>query len=410
MTKRIVVVGAGIAGATAARTLRTEGFTGEIVLLGAEDRLPYRRPMVSKELLAGTANERRLLLESAQSWRELEVEVRLGTTVDGIDVDRDRIHLGTGETLGYDALVLATGARARELPGPESGAYTLRTAADVDALRAAVVTGGSLLVVGGGLVGCEAAATARGLGAAVTIVHAAHAPLERVAPQVIGEHCRNLHADNGVDIHDAIVLDRIDGGAGDVTATAVDGRRWTAAAVLVAIGAEPDTGLARQTGLAVGDGILVDESYTTSAPNIFAAGDAAAVYDPEFGVHRRTEQWNSAQAHGVAVAKSILGQPVPSEEVTWGWTTQYGVTIQFAGRPQPEDDVVVRSTDTPGRFIALSLRAGRLVAAAAVACPAELRTARTLIADRTTHDPDTWSDPAVPLRELAAATELSSRQ
>ncbi|MGW5517272.1 NAD(P)/FAD-dependent oxidoreductase [Nocardia africana] len=407
MTGRIVIAGAGIAGATAARTLRTEGYTGEIVLLGAEDRLPYRRPMVSKELLAGTANERRLLLESAQSWRELEVEVRLGTTVEGIDVDRDRIHLGTGDTLGYDALVLATGARARELPGPASGAYTLRTAANADALRAAVVTGGSLLVVGGGLVGCEAAATARGLGAAVTIVHAGDAPLERVAPAVIGAHCRNMHAGNGVDIHDAVVLDRIDGGDGDIRATAVDGRQWTASGVLVAIGAEPDTDVARQAGLAVGDGILVDESYATSAPNIFAAGDAAAVYDPEFGVHRRTEQWNSAQSHGVAVAKSVLGQPVPPEEITWGWTTQYGVTMQFAGRPHPEDEIVVRTTDTPGRFIALGLRAGRLVAAAAVACPADLRTARTLIGARATHDPDTWSDPAIPLQELAPATELS---
>ncbi|WP_063920745.1 NAD(P)/FAD-dependent oxidoreductase [Nocardia mikamii] len=407
MTGRIVIAGTGIAGATAARTLRTEGYTGEIVLLGAEDRLPYRRPMVSKELLAGTANERRLLLESAESWRELEVEIRPGTTVDGIDVDRDRVHLGTGETLGYDALVLATGARARELPGPESGAYTLRTAADVDALRTAVTTGGSLLVVGGGLVGCEAAATARGLGAAVTIVHAADAPLDRVAPDVVGEHCRNLHADNGVDIHDAIVLDRIDGGGGDVTATAVDGRRWTAAAVLVAIGAEPDTGLARQAGLAVGDGILVDESYTTSAPNIFAAGDAAAVYDPEFGVHRRTEQWNSARSHGIAVAKSVLGQCLPAEEVTWGWTTQYGVTIQFAGRPHTEDDVVVRTTDTPGQFIALSLRAGRLVAASAVGRPADLRIARNLIAARTTHTPQIWSDTTIPLQELTTATELS---
>ncbi|MFG3522597.1 NAD(P)/FAD-dependent oxidoreductase [Nocardia nova] len=407
MTGRIVVVGAGVAGATAARTLRTEGYTGEIVLLGAEERLPYRRPMVSKELLAGTANERRLLLESAKSWRELGIEVRPGTPVTGIDVDRDRLHLGTGETLGYDALVLATGARARELPGPESGAYTLRTAADVEALRAAVVTGGSLLVVGGGLVGCEAAATARGLGAAVTIVHAGDAPLERVASAAIGAYCRNLHAGKGVDIHDAVVLDRIDGGDGDIRATAVDGRQWTAAAVLVAIGAEPETDVARQAGLAVGDGILVDESYTTSAPNIFAAGDAAAVYDPEFGVHRRAEQWNSAQSQGIAVAKSVLGQPLPAQEVTWGWTTQYGVTIQFAGRPHTEDDVVVRTTDTPGQFVALSLRAGRLVAAAAVGRPADLRTARSLIAARTTHGPETWSDTTIPLQELASATELS---
>jgi 3-phenylpropionate/trans-cinnamate dioxygenase ferredoxin reductase subunit len=228
-----------------------------------------------------------------------------------------------------------------------------------------------------------------------------------VAPAAIGAHCRNLHAGKGVDIHDAVVLDRIDGGDGDIRAIAVDGRQWTAAAILVAIGAEPETEVARQAGLAVGDGILVDESYTTSAPNVFATGDAAAVYDPEFGVHRRSEQWNSAQSHGVAVAKSVLGQPLPAQEVTWGWTTQYGVTIQFAGRPHTEDDVVVRTTDTPGQFVALSLRAGRLVAAAAVGRPADLRTARSLIAARTTHAPETWSDTTIPLQELASATELS---
>ncbi|NKY89680.1 NAD(P)/FAD-dependent oxidoreductase [Nocardia veterana] len=409
MSGRVVIVGAGVAGATAARTLRTDGYTGEIVLIGAEAHLPYRRPMVSKELLAGTADERRLLLEPAESWRGLGIDLRPDITVDNIDVERDRVHLADGTSLGYDALILATGARARTLPGPASGAYTLRTAGDVDALRAAVVSGGSLLVVGSGLVGCEVAATVRGLGAAVTIVHAGDAPLERVAPAVIGAHCRNLHADNGVEIHDAVVLDRIDGDEGDIRALAADGRRWNAAAVLVAIGAEPDVELARRAGLAIGDGILVDESGTTSTPNIFAAGDAAAVYDPDCGVHRRTEQWNSAQAQGVAVAKSVLGQPVPSDEVTWGWTTQYGVTIQFAGRPHPDDEVVVRPGATPDRITVLSLRAGRLAAAAAVASPADLRAARTLIGARAVHDLATWSDVSIPLQELVIATELSGR-
>ncbi|MEU6558482.1 NAD(P)/FAD-dependent oxidoreductase [Nocardia nova] len=405
MTGRIVIAGAGVAGATAARTLRTEGYTGEIVVFGTEAHLPYRRPMVSKELLAGTANERRLLLESAQSWAGLDIELRCGTAITEIDVDGGRVHAADGSTLGYDALILATGAHARQLPGPEYGAFTLRGAADVEPLRVAMLDGGSILIVGGGLVGCEVAATARGLGPQVEIVHAGQTPLARVVPPVVGEHCRKLHADNGVVIHDSVVLDRIDNADGGIRAVAADGREWSAAATLIAIGSEPDTALAHRAGLAIGDGILVDERHTTSAPNIFAAGDAAAVYDPDSGVHIRTEQWNSAQAHGVAVAKSVLGQDVPPAEVSWGWTTQYGTTIQFAGRANPADEIIVRTGDVPDRFVALALRAGRVTAAAAVASPADLRSARSLIAARTTHDRETWANTAIPLAELTATAE-----
>ncbi|MEV5651189.1 FAD-dependent oxidoreductase [Nocardia sp. NPDC052254] len=407
MTGRIVIAGAGVAGATAARTLRTEGYTGEIVVFGTEAHLPYRRPMVSKELLAGTANERRLLLESADSWTTLDVELRCATAVTGIDVDGDRVHVADGSALGYDALVLATGARARQLPGPEQGAFVLRGAADVEPLRTAMLDGGSILIIGGGLVGCEVAATARGLGVQVEVVHSGSGPLARVVAPVVGEHCRKLHADNGVDIHDAVALERVDNVGSGIRAVAVDGREWRAAAALIAIGSEPDTALAQQAGLAVGDGILVDEYHTTSAPNIFAAGDAAAVYDAELGIHLRTEQWNSARAHGIAVANAVLGREIPRAEVNWGWTTQYGTTIQFAGRPDPDDEIVVRTGDAPERFVVLSVRAGRLTAAAAVARPADLRAARSLIAARTVHDRETWTDPAVTLADLAAAEPIA---
>ena len=409
MTGRIVIAGAGVAGATAARTLRTEGYTGEIVVFGTEAHLPYRRPMVSKELLAGTANERRLLLESAQSWSELDIDLRCATSVAEIDVDGDRVHATDGSALGYDALILATGARARQLPGPEYGTFTLRGAADADALRTAMIDGGSVLIIGGGLVGCEVAATARGLGVQVEVVHAGPGPLARVVAPVVGEHCRKLHLDNGVDIHDSVVLARIDNTGNGIRAVAVDGRVWTAATALIAIGSEPDTALARRAGLAIGDGILVDEYHTTSAPNIFAAGDAAAVYDADSGVHVRTEQWNSAQAHGIAVAKSVLGHDIPRTEVSWGWTTQYGTTIQFAGRPDPDDDIVVRAGDGPDRFVALALCAGRLTAAAAVGRPADLRAARSLITARATHDRGTWADPAIALAELADTAEPIGR-
>ncbi|MBF6213918.1 FAD-dependent oxidoreductase [Nocardia puris] len=405
MTERIIVVGAGVAGATAAKTLRAEGFTGEIVLVGAERGLPYRRPMVSKELLAGTAEERRTLLEPADSWRSLEVDLLLGRGVDAVDVDAKRVRFAGGESLGYDRLLLATGARAKSLPGPQRNVHTLRGAADVAPLREAIIAGGSLLIVGAGLVGCEVAATARGLGVRVAIVHAGPAPLDRIAPPAVGDYYRNLHADNGVEIHDEVVLDRLDGIETGVTALARDGRNWSAAAALIAIGSAPDTALASVAGLAVGNGILVDEHYRTSAPDVFAAGDVANRFDPELGAYERDEHWNGAQAQGAAAARSMLGKTPARPDVSWGWSTQYGRNLQFAGRWQPGDDFVVRGSVDSGEFAVLALRDGRLAGAVALARPADLRAARPLIARRAVLDPTRAADVSVPLADAVASDD-----
>ncbi|RDI50540.1 NAD(P)/FAD-dependent oxidoreductase [Nocardia mexicana] len=401
MRGQIVVVGTGVAGATAARTLRTEGYTGRIVLVGGEDRLPYRRPMVSKELLAGTAVERRALIESAESWRGHDIDLRIGATVADIDAARGHIRLHDGTVVGYDSLLLATGARARQLPGPQRGIHTLRGRADAEGLRSAILGGGSLLVVGGGLIGCEVAATARSLGVDVTVVHSGPHPLDRIVPAAVGAYVRNLHADNGVAVHDSTSLHHIIGDGIGALAETDDGRRFTAAVALAAIGSIPDTELAAAAGLDIGNGIRVDERYRTSAAGIFAAGDVADRYDPALGAHDRGEHWNSAQAQGAAAARSMLGAPVPPAEVTWGWTTQYGRTLQFAGRLGPDDDIVLRGAPDEDRFTALALRAGRLVGAVAVGRPADLRAARTLIARGAALDPAACTDPAVDLSTAA---------
>ncbi|WP_280499307.1 FAD-dependent oxidoreductase [Nocardia cyriacigeorgica] len=220
MRGRIVIVGAGIAGASAARTLRREGYTGQIVVLGAESIPPYRRPAVSKEALAGTVDQARLLIDSPEAWRAAEVEMRTGTWVEQIEPEQMRLRLGDGGIVSYDSLLLATGARARTLPGQHPSALTMRSIADAQLLRAMVFDGGSLLVVGAGLIGCEVAATARGLGAAVTVVHAASAPLERVVPPLLGAHMQQIHADHGVAIHNDVILDELTYHDGRVTATA----------------------------------------------------------------------------------------------------------------------------------------------------------------------------------------------
>ncbi|MBF6098574.1 FAD-dependent oxidoreductase [Nocardia cyriacigeorgica] len=344
MSARIVIVGAGVAGATAAKTLRREGYTGQIVLL------------------------------------------RPGTWVDRIEPDRSRVRLADGTPLEYGRLLLATGARARTLAGQHPAVRTMRSIADADTLRALLFDGGSLLVVGAGLIGCEVAATARGLGVAVTVVHAASSPLERVAPAVLGEHMHRLHTGHGVAIHNEVTLDRLDHTDSAVTAIATDGRRWTASAVLVAIGSVPDTGLAEAAGVAVDNGIRVDEHYRTSIPGIYAAGDVANRYVPDIGGFERSEHWNSARAQGVAAARAMLDTAPAEPEVSFGWSTQYGVNLQFAGRIGADDELVVRGADTETPAV-LALRAGRLVGAAGIDCPGDLRIARRLIADRAHLDP-----------------------
>ncbi|WP_306362719.1 NAD(P)/FAD-dependent oxidoreductase [Nocardia sp. CC227C] len=379
MTGRIVIVGSGVAGATAAKTLRREGYSGEVVLVGAESGPPYRRPMVSKEILAATAAEPRTLLESADTWAALDIDLRTATGVEAIEPDVGKVRLSDGAMLGYDQLLLATGARPRRLPGAARNVHTLRGVADVKPLRAAAFDGGSLLIVGAGLIGCEVAATLAGLGVRVTVLHAGPTPLDRLVPAAVGEYYRRLHADHGVRIHTDVLLDRLDDTDTGVLATAVDGRTWSAPAALIAIGATPNTDLAAAAGLAVADGILVDECHRASAPGIFAAGDAAARFDPALGTHRREEHWNSAQSQGVAAAKAILGVELPPAEVPWGWSAQYGVNLQFAGDLAPGDDLVVDgAADRPD--LVHVLRDGRPVGVIAIGRPAEFRSARARIA------------------------------
>jgi 3-phenylpropionate/trans-cinnamate dioxygenase ferredoxin reductase subunit len=402
MTDRIVIAGAGAAGATAARTLRAEGYTGRIVLVGAEHHGPYRRPMVSKDLLAGTRALDRCLLEPEKYWAEADIELRVATTVADLDIDRRRVWLSTGEALDYDALLLATGARARRLEQhPPVRVRALRGVADIAPLRAAIEDG-PLLIVGAGLVGLEVAATARGLGAQVQILHAGATPLDRTVPPEVSALVADLHAEHGVrmenDVHLAGV-EQIDGRG--VVATATDGRTWSASSALVAIGAVPDTALARTSGIAVDNGILVDERYRTSAPGVYAAGDVANRFTPLRGRHERAEHWNSALADGRAVAKSILGQQLADIDIPWGWSAQYGVNLQFAGWTSDYDELIVRGSIEARDFTALAVTGGSVVGAISVGRPKDVRAARELIASGVTRSDADWADESADLAHAA---------
>ncbi|WP_216893832.1 NAD(P)/FAD-dependent oxidoreductase [Nocardia alni] len=401
MSGRIVIAGAGVAGATAARTLRAEGYTGRIVLVGAEHHPPYRRPMVSKDLLAGARGLDRCLLEPERYWAQHDIDLRVATTVADIDTGRGRVWLSDGESLGYDSLLLATGARARRIEQhPPVRVRTLRDVADIGPLREAIESG-PLLIIGAGLVGLEVAATARGLGGQVRILHAGATPLDRIVPQEISRVVRDLHAEHDVRIDDHVRLAgvaQIDGEG--VIATASDGRTWTASSALVAIGAAPDTALARTAGIAVDNGILVDERYRTSAPGVFAAGDVASRFITRRGGHERCEHWNSALAQGAAAAKSMLGQPVSEPEVPWGWSSQYGVSLHFAGWMQPHDELIVRGSIESRNFIALALSGGALSGAVAVGRPRDIRAVRQLIASGAVRASADWADESLDLAQL----------
>ena len=373
----VVILGTGATGYTAAKVLRAEGFTGDITLIGNERGATYRRPAVSKELLLGTKSIDQVVLGPDIDG----VLVRAGVTATAIT--DSAVQLDDGDSVPFDTLLLATGSRARQLDLPGSGhAFTLRSATDVAPLHADILRTGSLLVIGGGLIGCEAAAAARALGAEVTVVEAASAPLNRIAPQSVSRMYRELHADNGIEIHTDVAVTEIEKQTdGTLRATARDGRAWCAGTVLVSAGSVPNTELAADLGLDTRSGILVDASMQTSAAGIYAAGDVAEVPNTVLGGTYRSEHWNGAIDQATRAARSILGLDVGPLDVPWGWSTQHGINLQFAGWTSACDEfVVVRGSIEERRFTACAVRENTLVGAIGVGYPKDIRQVRSRIA------------------------------
>ncbi len=402
MPGRVIIVGTGIAGATAAQTLRKDGYDGDVVMIGADRRLPYRRTMLTKDLLSGRVDADRIPLRSADAWRALPVEVRTGTRVVRLDPARRSVtteDVGTGDrtTLDYDALLLATGGRARRLgpPGgtPWPGVLHVRAAEDALALRrrlgeAAGIPGphGRLVIVGAGLIGCEVAAVAAEAGVAVTVLEAGPRPLAGAVPDTVSGMLADLHAEHGVTIETGVQVTHVaeepgSGPAGNGVSVvhSGDGRRWTAGIVVGAVGMTPAAETARSAGIDVADGILVDEYCATSASGVYAAGDAARFPDPLTGGTRRVEHWNHGQAHGAAAARSILGAGRPYREAPWCWTHQFGVNLQIAGTPQAADEWRTEGDLGAHDFLTVGFAGGREVAAVAARRPKDLRAARARI-------------------------------
>jgi 3-phenylpropionate/trans-cinnamate dioxygenase ferredoxin reductase subunit len=340
---RVVIVGAGQAGAALAAKLRTLGHQGEIIMLGDEPSPPYQRPPLSKAYLLGDIGEDRLWLRTPEFWIENRIDLRLGQSVNAIDPVAKTITVG-GEALDYDHLALTTGSTPRRLPaaigGELAGVYTVRSLADVDAMRGEFQPGRRAIIVGGGYIGLEAAAVASKLGLDVTVLEMAPRILQRVASPETSNHVRALHQSHGVTILEETGLDRLVGTDRVTGALLKDGRQLPADFVIVGVGITPNTHLAEAAGLTIDNGISTDEMGRTSDPSIWSAGDCASF--PRNGGRIRLESVGNAIDQAEVVAANMLGANTPYQAKPWFWSDQFDLKLQIAGLNTGYDHIVTR--------------------------------------------------------------------
>ncbi|WP_214369718.1 NAD(P)/FAD-dependent oxidoreductase [Pseudonocardia sp. H11422] len=400
----IAIVGAGLAGARAAESLRGQGFTGSIVMFGEEPTAPYHRPPLSKSVLTEEPDLATLLVHPESWYRDHGVELRLGCRITGVDLHDRRVQDARGNRHPFGKLILTTGAAARGLDGcrddPESRVLVLRTLADASRLRARLATARSVLVVGGGFIGAEVASGAVGLGCSVTMLEAAEAPLSRPLGAVTSKILADFYRGHGVDLVTSVHVASVRESGAGVTVTAEDGRRWEADLVVAGVGAVPADDLASSGGLATGNGVLVDARGCTSVPFVFAAGDVANRFEPALGRHIRPEHWQNAQNHAIAVARNMLGADEPFSEIPWFWSDQFSVNLQMVGSSQDADDVVLRGAPDDRRFSVFYLRRSRVVAAFSMDSARDIAVAKRLIGRRIVVDAASIADEGTNLKSL----------
>ena len=401
-----VIVGGGLAGAKAVEALRDNDFDGHIVLFAEEEHLPYERPPLSKEYLAGKKSLVDFTVQNSDWYRDHHVDLRLGSQVSSLDPAAHTVGLPDATTVAYDKLLLATGSASRRPPIPGSdaeGVHYLRTYDDAVALNSVLTEGSSLAVVGAGWIGLEVAASARQRGVNVTVVETAKQPLLAALGETVGEVFANLHREHGVDLRLETQVEEITTKDGAATGLKMrDGSTAAADAVLVAVGAKPNVELAEQAGLSMGEGgVLVDMSLRTSDPDIYAVGDIAAADHPLFGCRIRTEHWANALKQPAVAAHGMLGNPGEYAELPYFFTDQYDLGMEYVGHAPNFERVVFRG-DVPGReFVAFWLDGdNRVLAGMNVNIWDVLDDVKALIRSKDPVDPDRLADPQSPLAGL----------
>ena len=400
---RLVIVGAAHSGGRAAQAARAAGFDGSILLVGAEPHPPYERPPLSKQLITGEEGMERVQLHPPDYYPAHDIELRLETEVTALDAGARRLTLD-GRTESYDRLILATGARVRRLPLPGeglAGVVYLRSFEDSRAIKAALGPGRRLVVVGGGFIGLEIAASARTLGAEVTVIEVADQLMGRAVAPEIGAWFAALHGRHGVDVRLGAGLAGFEGAGALEHVVLTGGERIAADMAVIGIGIQPNVELGAAAGLAHENGIVVDRFCRTSDPDIWAAGDVANQPNRFLDHPVRLESYQNAQDQGMAAGRNAVGaEPVAYNDRLWVWTDQYDVNLQMIGLPRDWDRLVIRGDADAGPFTAFYLREGRIVGVNLVNNGREVRTCERLFASGQTFPPTHLADPATNLRKL----------
>lgn len=398
-----VIVGGGHAVAQLAASLRQEGWTGPVTIVSAEAVLPYHRPPLSKTFLCSDDADDLLLIRPRDFYVKQQIDVRLGVRACAIDRAAQRLELDDGSSLGYDRLVLATGAQVRRLPVPGeslANVFYLREIADVHALRAAVVPGARAVIVGGGYIGLEAAASLRKLGLDVTVLEAQSRVLQRVTAREVSAFYARVHEEEGVRLYTGVTVDAIVGEERVRGVRLGNGRTLDADLVIVGVGVLPATGLAAEAGLTIGNGIVVDQHACTSDPHIYAIGDCTHHFNPIYERWLRLESVQNANDQARAAALALCGKPAPYRALPWFWSDQFDLKLQIAGLSEGFDEVVLRGDPKRGRsFAAFYFSAGRLIAVDAINRPKEFMISKRCLAERKSADPRRLVDESIDIKD-----------
>ncbi|MGE0388127.1 MAG: NAD(P)/FAD-dependent oxidoreductase [Gammaproteobacteria bacterium] len=402
-SERVVVAGAGHAGGQVVAGLRTEGYTGEILLVGDEPQPPYQRPPLSKGYLSGKVGMDQVLLRPADFYARHDIALRLGRSVTAIDRAARSITLDDGEVVPWNWLVLATGTRVRKLPIPgadDERVCYLRTLADVDRIRARMQGAGRAVIVGGGFIGLEAAAVLRGKGVAVTVIEVQDRLMPRVVSPTVSAFYRDLHTGHGVEIVTGTGVTSISGGA-QATVHLADGRGFAADLVIVGIGVLPNVEIAQAAALPCDNGIVVDDCARTADPHILSAGDCTQHPNALLGRSLRLESVHNAVEQAATAVRTILGNPHPYAQIPWFWSDQYDIKLQMVGISTGYDAEVVRGTIADRKFSVFYYREGRLIAVDSVARPVDHMQSRRMLGAGLSPTPAQVADIAFDLKTVS---------
>lgn len=398
-----VIVGAGQAGSELATTLRTQGYTGRIVLIGDEPHLPYRRPPLSKTFLAGEATLESLYIKPAAAYEKAGIECRTGVRVEGIDRPAHTVQLSDGSSIHYDWLALTTGGRPRTIPidgATKPNVHYVRSIHDIVRLREQFTAGQRLVIIGGGYIGLEAAAVGIKKDLRVTVVEALPRVLARVTAPEISAFYERVHRDKGVDLRTGVGLAALEGGERVETVVLADGTRLPADLVIIGIGLIPNTELAEKAGLVVDNGILVDAQTRTSDPHILASGDCTNHDNVFLGRRLRLESVPNAMEQSRVAAATIMGKTEQYKAVPWFWSDQYDLKLQMVGLSQGYDRLVIRGDMGSNSFMAFYLKDGVVISADAVNRAPDFGFAKRMVGERMQIAAETLADESVPLKSL----------